>query len=190
MGFVPACVGHGSKGSAKGEAELRWTIPLETIDMAKYLPIFFDGVREIEEPYRFVATQGTFELLNRMIALQSGHEVINCLDELVHSLRLTLNTHNAAVVLKGLQCLQLLINSSPVMGPALTQHYRKLLPTLNLYFTKRRNLGDSVDYSQQKGDDIGVKISETLQLMERCGGPEAFMWIKYYIPCWESCALV
>jgi len=190
VGFVPACVGHGSKGAAKGEPELKWTTPIAQIDMAKYLPMFVDGVRETEEPYRFVAVQGTFELLNFMILHKSGAEVINCLDEMVHYLRLTLNTHNAAVVLNGLKVIQLLIQSSPIMGPALTQHYRKLLPTLNLFFTQRRNLGDGQDYAQRKGDDLGVKITETLQLMERCGGPEAFMWIKYYIPCWESCARV
>ena len=61
------------------------------------------------------------ELLNKMIEQQSGHEVLDCLDQLVHSLRLTLNTHNSSVVLNGLKCLQLLVKSSPVMGPALTQ---------------------------------------------------------------------
>ena len=61
VGFVPACVGHGTKGSAKGDPELKWSSGFEpaVIDMAKYLPIFFDGIRETQEPYRFVAVQGT-----------------------------------------------------------------------------------------------------------------------------------
>jgi hypothetical protein len=157
------------------------------LSMTTYLPMFLDGVRETEEPYRFIAIQGTNELLGRLIEQQSGHEVIECLDQLVHFLRLALKTHVHGVVMNALNILQKLVRSSPAMGPALTAHYRKLLPTLNLYYTKRSNLGDSHDYKQQ--EDLGDKIQETLQLMERCGGPEAFMWIKYFIPCWETCTL-
>ena len=73
---MPACIGHGSKGSAKGEAELRWTTPIEQLDMAKFLPMFVDGVREKEDPYKFVAIQGTF-------VSQATRSNKNCADFLV-----------------------------------------------------------------------------------------------------------
>ena len=37
----------------------------EKLDYHHYLPIFFDGLREKEEPYRFLAVQGTLDLLER-----------------------------------------------------------------------------------------------------------------------------
>ena len=36
---------------------------IEKLDYHHYLPIFFDGLREKEEPYRFLAVQGVFDML-------------------------------------------------------------------------------------------------------------------------------
>ena len=37
----------------------------EHLDYHLHLPIFFEGIREIEEPYKFLAVQGTDELIER-----------------------------------------------------------------------------------------------------------------------------
>ena len=37
-------------------------VDIEKLDYHHYLPIFFDGLREKEEPYRFLAVQGVFDL--------------------------------------------------------------------------------------------------------------------------------
>lgn len=36
---------------------------IEKLDYHHYLPIFFDGLREKKDPYRFLAVQGVFDLL-------------------------------------------------------------------------------------------------------------------------------
>lgn len=51
------------------------------------------------------------------------------------------------------------------------------------------NSGDGIDYSQQKRENIGDLIQETLEAFERHGGEDAFINIKYMIPTYESCML-
>lgn len=37
----------------------------EHLDYHLHLPIFFEGLRETEEPYKFLASQGTDELIEK-----------------------------------------------------------------------------------------------------------------------------
>ena len=48
------------------------------------------------------------------------------------------------------------------------------------------NSGDGIDYSQQKRENIGDLIQETLQAFELNGGEDAFINIKYMVPTYES----
>ncbi len=50
------------------------------------------------------------------------------------------------------------------------------------------NSGDGIDYSQQKRENIGDLIQETLEVFERYGGEDAFINIKYMVPTYESSA--
>ena len=45
---------------------MRWIrdVEVQNLDYHHYLPLFFDGIREKQEPYRFLALQGSFELLD------------------------------------------------------------------------------------------------------------------------------
>lgn len=49
------------------------------------------------------------------------------------------------------------------------------------------NSGDGIDYSQQKRENIGDLVQETLEHFEKRGGPDAFINIKYMVPTYESC---
>lgn len=48
---------------------------------------------------------------------------------------------------------------------------------------------DKVDYSQNKSCNLSVLVEETLQVLERHGGEDAFINIKYMVPTYESCLL-
>jgi len=48
------------------------------------------------------------------------------------------------------------------------------------------NLGDGIEYSQRRRENLGDLIDETLEAFERCGGDDAFINIKYMIPVYES----
>ena len=51
------------------------------------------------------------------------------------------------------------------------------------------NSGDGIDYSQQRRENIGDLIQETLEAFEIHGGTDAFINIKYMVPTYESCQL-
>lgn len=51
------------------------------------------------------------------------------------------------------------------------------------------NCGDGIDYSQQKRENIGDLVQETLEVLERYGGEDAFINIKYMVPTYESCMM-
>lgn len=51
------------------------------------------------------------------------------------------------------------------------------------------NYGDKIDYAQMKNNNLSDLIEETLQVLERHGGENAFINIKYMVPTYESCLL-
>lgn len=51
------------------------------------------------------------------------------------------------------------------------------------------NLGEGIDYSQQRGENAADIIQETLEVLERYGGEDAFINIKYMVPTYESCIM-
>ncbi len=65
---------------------------------------------------------------------------------------------------------------------------RFFLFSLDFSFFKA-NLGDGIEYGQQRRENIGDLINETLEAFERHGGEDAFINIKYMIPTYESVML-
>ena len=59
-GDLPIKVDYETTGS-----KLFWKMSPETLDYHHYLPIFFDGLREKMDPYRFFAILGTNDLLDK-----------------------------------------------------------------------------------------------------------------------------
>lgn len=57
----PIVVEHTGSG-----CKLKWIndVDLNELDYHHYLPIFFEGLREKQDPYWFLAIQGIFELLD------------------------------------------------------------------------------------------------------------------------------
>ena len=65
-----------------------------------------------------------------------------------------------------------------------------LFSFLKFIYHQNLNSGDGIDYSQQKRQNIGDLIQETLEKFERHGGEDAFINIKYMVPTYESCMQV
>ena len=49
------------------------------------------------------------------------------------------------------------------------------------------NIGDKIDYGQRHNKRIGELIQDTLEILEKHGGEDAYINIKYMIPTYESC---
>ena len=58
-GDLPIQIEHGSPN------KIQWKIEVKQLDYHHYLPIFMEGIREKQDPYRFLACQGVFDLLGQ-----------------------------------------------------------------------------------------------------------------------------
>jgi hypothetical protein len=154
----------------------------EKFNFQLFLPIFIDGIREKTDPYRFLAIQGTFDLLSNV-----KDNVVKVIPQLILPLKAALNTRDPDVIVVALKVIGRLVTSSDLAGEALVPYYRQLLPIFNLYRNHNSNLGDGMDYGQRKKKNLGDLIQETLEIMEVNGGDDAFINIKYMIPTYESC---
>lgn len=161
--------------------KVQWKVNFDKLDYHHYLPIFFDGVREIKEPYKFLARQGTYDLLAK-----GGHKILSVIPQLIIPIKTALNTRDPEIVCEMIKVLQKLVVSGDMIGEALVPYYRQILPVFNLLSDKNINIGDKIDYSQQKRANVGDLIDETLELFEIHGGEDAFINIKYMIPTYES----
>lgn len=150
---------------------------IEKLDFHHYLPIFFDGLREKEEPYRFLAVEGVFDMLQH-----GGQKILPVIPQLIIPLKTALNTRDPSVIAITLKVLQQLVVSGELIGEALVPYYRQILPVLNIFKSKNVNIGDAISYSQRKRMNIGDLIQETLELLEGHGGEDAFINIKYRPP--------
>ena len=148
------------------------------------MPIFFEGVCEKIDPYRFLAVQGVFDMLDK-----GGAKVLPVIPQLIIPIKTALNTRDPEIIGITLKILQALVTCSDTIGEALVPYYRQILPIMNLFKTKNLNMGDKIDYSQRKGNNLGDLIQQTLELFEMHGGEDAFINIKYMVPTYESCVL-
>ena len=161
-----------------------WKVDIEKLDYHHYLPIFFDGLREKEEPYRFLAVQGTFDMLEHGLT-----KILPVIPQLIIPIKTALNTRENTVIVIVLKVLQQLVVSGEMIGEALVPYYRQILPVLNIFKNKNVNVGDTIVYNQRKRMILGDLIQETLELLEMHGGEDAFINIKYMCPTYESCVL-
>mmetsp|Transcript_4116 Transcript_4116/g.6536 ORF Transcript_4116/g.6536 Transcript_4116/m.6536 type:complete len:324 (+) Transcript_4116:180-1151(+) len=161
---------------------IQWKVDVEKLDYHHYLPIFFDGLREKEEPYRFFAVEGVYNLLEK-----GGSKILPVVPQLIIPIKKALNTRDPEVVVTALKVLQTLVLSAEMVGEALVPYYRQLLPVFNIFKSATPSTFDKMDYGQRKRTDIGALIDETLEIFETHGGEDAFINIKYMIPTYESC---
>lgn len=177
-GDLPIAIAHGSTSN-----RIVWKIDIEKLDYHHYLPVFFDGLREKEDPYRFFAVQGVFDLIE---AARGSQKILAVVPQLIIPIKTALNTRDPETVATVCKVLQQLVTVGDRVGEALVPYYRQILPVLNLFKNRNKNLGDGVDYGQRKNICLGDLIRETLEVLELKGGEDAFINIKYLVPTYES----
>eukprot|EP00928_Gymnodinium_smaydae_P011671 TRINITY_DN14280_c0_g2_i2.p2 TRINITY_DN14280_c0_g2~~TRINITY_DN14280_c0_g2_i2.p2 ORF type:complete len:305 (+),score=59.90 TRINITY_DN14280_c0_g2_i2:1007-1921(+) len=178
-GDLPISVFHGGGGG-----KIVWKVEIEKLDYHHYLPIFFDGLREKEEPYRFLAVQGTYDMLDK-----GGAKILPVVPQLIIPIKVALNTRDPQLMTTMMKVIQKLVLSGEMIGEALVPYYRQILPVFNIFKNNNVNSGDKIEYGQRKRLNVGDLIAETLEILEVHGGEDAFINIKYMIPTYESCVL-
>merc|ERR1719287_356633 len=176
-GDLPIAIQHTATAN-----KISWKVDIEKLDYHHYLPIFFDGLREKEDPYRFLAVEGAHNMLDK-----GGSKILPVVPQLIIPIKTALNTRDREVIATMLKVLQKLVLSGEMIGEALVPYYRQILPVFNLFKAQACNIGDKIDYGQRLRSNLGELIDETLEIMEIHGGEDAFINIKYMIPTYESC---
>ena len=177
---LPCSLEHGVKGWY-----LSWVCPLENLDYEYYLPIFFDGIQCGDDPYKFLACQGVEDLL--YAARGNSERVIPCVYNCIRPLRNALSKFDVPIMLRALKSIQQLIAVSPAVCQELLPYSKQFLAPIGAFLDENRNIGDAIDYAQQKNTDVGEQVRNTLEALEEYGGPGAFKAIKFSIPLYESC---
>lgn len=181
-GDLPLQIDHGGVHN-----KLQWKIEIEKLDFHHYLPLFFSGLREVEEPYAFIAEQAIKDILKPTDdGANPQGKVLPVLPQLIIPIKEALNTRNPAILVKTLKIMMDLAKCEDFTGQALVPYYRQLLPICNIYKQSNLNVGDGIDYNQRKDDNIGTLVDETLKVLEINGGEDAFINIKYIIPTYET----
>ncbi|XP_014289590.1 parkin coregulated gene protein homolog [Halyomorpha halys] len=162
--------------------KIAWKVNIKEIDYQYFLPVFFNGLCEIEYPYNFYAQQGIEDLLY----FGGRQKVLPAVPQLILPIKNALNTKNRAVIGQTLKIIQAMLTCVGGVGVALIPYYRQILPPLNMYKEMNANTGQEIDYGQQKRENIGELVQETLEMLEKHGGEDAYINIKYLIPTYES----
>ena len=115
------------------------------------------------------------------------HKVLSVVPQLIIPIKEALETRDPEVLRKTLKILQRMVVSCEFVGEALVPYFKQILPVLNIFKNKRINTGDKIDYGQYRGENLGDLIRETIEILEKYGGPDAYVNIKYMIPTYESC---
>jgi len=146
-GDLPIAIEHG------GHNRIYWKVDVAQLDYHHYLPIFFEGIREKIDPYRFLSIQGTFDMLEK-----GGAKVLPVIPQLIIPIKTALNTRDPEIIVITLKVLQALVLCSETVGEALVPYYRQILPIFNLFKQSNQNIGDSIVYSQRKQMNLGDLI--------------------------------
>jgi hypothetical protein len=71
-GDLPIAIDHGPQN------KIYWKVDVAQLDYHHYLPIFFEGIREKVDPYRFLSIQGVFDMLEK-----GGAKVLPVIPQLI-----------------------------------------------------------------------------------------------------------
>ena len=107
--------------------KIQWKVEIEMLDYHHYLPIFFEGLREPNDPEKFLADRGIDELI-----ANGADKILPVLPQLIIPIKMALQTKRKEVVVKTLKKIQLLVQSSDAVAESLVPYYRQILPVMNL----------------------------------------------------------
>uniref|UniRef100_A0A1I8MPN5 Parkin co-regulated protein n=1 Tax=Musca domestica TaxID=7370 RepID=A0A1I8MPN5_MUSDO len=162
------------------EFPLKWFCAPQDLDYCYYLPIFVDGLSDSDIEIRQLAQYGAMDMI-----VKAPHKVLPVLPKMILPFKRAFNTRDKRIIIAALKVLQMMVLVAPCVGQALVPYYRQLLAVCNLYKNLNVNLGNFIDPDRERR--IADVIEDTLNALEKCGGPNAFINIKYMIPTYESC---
>lgn len=101
-GDLPIAVEHGA-----GSNRILWKIDVDKLDYYHFLPIFFDGLRETKEPYKFLAREGVRDMLAK-----GGSKILPVVPQLIIPIKSKLLNETFIILLQVLSTLEIQISSA------------------------------------------------------------------------------
>ena len=141
---------------------LNWIVDMNAIDYIRYLPIFIDGIREKEDPYRFIAVEATCDLIDHA---SGTDKIVATIPHIMAPLKAATNTRDPPIIKLAAQIIIMLINTHALVAPSLVPYLRSLLSTFALF-----------------KDDV---VMTMIDLIKENGGPSAYAAIKSVMPTFE-----
>jgi hypothetical protein len=92
------------------------------VNFVKFLPIFFEGVKEKRDPLKFLAQQGTLQLLEYIDA----PTLIEALPAVMREIYGAFDTNDKDVICATLKSIQSLVLTHPEVGPELVSHKQEI----------------------------------------------------------------
>ena len=72
---------------------IKWLIEVNKLDIGFYLPIFFSGLREKQDPYRFISLMGCCDFLQ-----SGGAKIVPCIEKLIKPIKTNLATQDPEII--------------------------------------------------------------------------------------------
>ncbi|KAG2428536.1 hypothetical protein HYH02_014340 [Chlamydomonas schloesseri] len=171
-------VDKGEEGNVRSTGFTAWGSELPgEVDPATWLPVFMDGLREFEEPYRFLAIRGSEDLMYK-----AGDTLHLFADALVAPLKVALDTREPTTVAVALQLMNNAIALDPAVAAVWAPHYWQFAQVLNLFRSRGGGLVVDQGYNKRAVASCGRLATQFMTDFEIAGGPLATAAVRRYSP--------
>eukprot|EP00656_Telonema_subtile_P048489 TRINITY_DN5788_c0_g1_i7.p1 TRINITY_DN5788_c0_g1~~TRINITY_DN5788_c0_g1_i7.p1 ORF type:complete len:290 (-),score=59.21 TRINITY_DN5788_c0_g1_i7:183-1052(-) len=182
-GDLPVCVNRAS--IHPGGGSVVWEVEPSLLDYDTYLPIFFGGLIELEEPYALFAQCGIADMLKP----EEDACVAAAVPLLIPEIRNGLAEEDPRVCAATISSLHRLLAVGRATRKALLGFVRKLLPCLRRVLLRQSWCGyedGGLDAEHRSAPDMAGLVEDTLQLLHRYGGKEVYKLIKTVCPTFSG----
>ncbi|PNW86730.1 hypothetical protein CHLRE_02g095115v5 [Chlamydomonas reinhardtii] len=168
----------GQEGNARSSGFTTWGCELPgEVEPATWLPVFMDGIREYEEPYRFLAIRGSEDLMYK-----AGDTLHQFADALVAPLKVALDTREPTTVAVALQLMNNAITLDPEVAAVWAPHYWQFAQVLNLFRSRGGGLVVDLGYNRRAVASCARLATQFMTDFEIAGGQLATAAVRRYSP--------
>eukprot|EP00798_Chlamydomonas_sp_ICE-L_P007378 gene7378-502_t len=143
------------------------------VELAKWLPIFLEGIREYEEPYRFIAIMGSHDLV-----VEAGDQLHEFAADLVPPFKKALDTRMPTVVAVAVEVMDMILKQDPKVAKTWIYYLPQWCQVFNLF--SNRGFLVNKGYNQKEIIVIKDTIYNILATLEMNGGPDAQSIMRRY----------
>jgi len=121
-------------GGPPGGRALKWSTPIESLDLEFILPVFVDGLREKVEPQQFMAERGLEEILKGT----KVKRLLKAIRSIIYPIKDNLRTLDDDICIKTLRAMQSIVRKSDKIAENFVQYFHILLPSVEVLKNKHK----------------------------------------------------